>query len=166
MLNNQFVEETKNHVALVHQHSSTKHSSSNPNTSPVHLRHQKQQQQQLQFQQQQPQQQQQQPHQNNDQPCSPNRNTRGKFRKFTIKVIEWIKKTLALGGNEVFFISFFYFIFPINFQCVMQLLLLFLLDTFFRCSIIFGASESRFCFFLSLFFSVDFEFLLLLSLCL
>lgn len=30
------------------------------------------------------------------------RDSRGQFRKFAVKVIEWIRNSLALGRNEVF----------------------------------------------------------------
>lgn len=31
---------------------------------------------------------------------------RGQFKKFAIKVVEWIRKSLALGRNEVLFLLF------------------------------------------------------------
>lgn len=53
------------------------------------------------------------------QPTIANQQKRGQFKKIAVKVIEWIRKSLALGKNEVFthnkadiilFFLFFFFI--------------------------------------------------------
>lgn len=43
------------------------------------------------------------------QPTHANQQKRGQFKKFAVKVIEWIRKSLALGKNEVFTNTFSYY---------------------------------------------------------
>lgn len=52
--------------------------------------------------------------------------SRGQFRKFATKVIEWIRNSLALGRNEVFlFLLAFFFIFFFGHWMFVAILLLF-----------------------------------------